>query len=205
MLDPVLNFSKATLLSGYASGTVTIVTAAGEGAEFPDPSTDGSFNLVWWNASDFGDPADDPLREIIRCTARSTDAFTIVRAQEGTSDNDHNVVGKTYKIALPFTKRTYDEIAIQYLSVNITGDYTASSRGNILADCGSGSLTITLPDPSGLAGRIYTIKKIAGSNSQEVSIIPNGSETIDGETSIEIKKIYTAVKLVTDGANFFLI
>ena len=205
MLDPVKNFAKAILTTGYASGITSIVVSSGEGAEFPLPSTDGAFNLVWWNSTDYGDPADDPFKEIVRCTARSTDTFTITRAQEGTSDNDHNIADKDYRIALPYTKKEHDEISIQYATETVYTDHTVSSYGNILVDSSGGDVIITLPDPTDIAGRIYTIKKIAGTSSTSVFIETNGSETIDGESNVEIKRIYTAIKLVTDGINFYII
>ena len=205
MLDPVKNFAKATLVAGYASGVTTIVASTGEGAEFPDPASDGEFNLVWWNASEYGDPADDPFRELVRCTARSGDTFTILRAQEGTSDNDHNLADRDYKIALPFTAKEHDEIAIQYATETITTDSNAGSFGNILADSSGGDITITLPDPTNIAGRIYTIKKSGGASNQSVFIVGAGGENIDGDTSVEIKQLYTAIKVVTDGVNWFII
>jgi hypothetical protein len=204
MLDPVKNFAKATLVSGYAAGVTSIVVSSGEGAEFPDPATDGAFNLVWWNSSDYGDPADDPLKEIVRCTARSTDTLTITRAQEGTSDNNHNIVGKTYKIALPFTKKEHDEIAIQYKTVSVSAGAAAGTAGNILVTTGATDRTITLPAASGVEGRIYTIKKI-DSGSGDVIIDPNASETIDGSTTVKIKKQYEAIKIVCDGSNWHII
>ncbi len=201
MLDNITNFAKATLVAGYASGVTTIVASSGEGAEFPTVD----FNLVWWNSTDYGDPADDPLKEIVRCTARVTDTFTIVRAQEGTSDNNHNIANKDYKIVLALTKYTYDEIAIQHSSVTVTATYTASDMGNILADASGGSFTVNLPTAVGIAGRVYTIKKIDGGSSNTITINPNGSETIDGESSVEIKNKNASITVISDGSDWFII
>lgn len=110
-LDPVKNFAKCLVSTGYASGVTTVVLNGGDGAKLPDPSTDGAFNLVWWNITDYPDPSDDPNKEIIRCTARVTDTLTITRAQEGTSDVNHNTVGKVYKMILGLTKKTIDVLA----------------------------------------------------------------------------------------------
>lgn len=109
-LDPVKNFAKVTVTTGYAAGVTTVALSSGDGAKLPAPSTDGAFNLVWWNATDYSDPADDPNVEIVRCTARSTDTLTITRAQESTSDAAHNTAGKTYKMILAMTKKMIDDI-----------------------------------------------------------------------------------------------
>jgi hypothetical protein len=209
MLDPVKNFAKATLVSGYAAGVTSIVVSSGEGAEFPDPATDGAFNLSWWNATEYGDPADDPLREIVRCTARSGDTLTIVRAQEGTSDNDHNLSDlplgpRTYKVALPFTKKEHDEIAIQYKAISVSVNTLAGTAGIILVTTGATDKTITLPAASGIAGRVYVIKKI-DSGSGYVIVDGSGSETIDDGLTATIKKRYEAIKIATDGSNWFVV
>jgi len=108
-LDAVKNFAKVTLSAGYAAGATSVVLSSGDGAKLPQPSIDGAFNLVWWDWTDYGDPADDPNVEIVRCTARSTDTLTITRAQEGTADANHNTGGKTYKGILSPTKKLIDD------------------------------------------------------------------------------------------------
>jgi hypothetical protein len=110
ILDPAKNFAVANVLTGYAAGITTIVLQSGLGALFPSPSTDGAFNLVYWNATDYPNPSDDPDKEIVRCTARSTDTLTITRAQESTSDVAHDTVGKQYKVALGWTKKMRDDV-----------------------------------------------------------------------------------------------
>lgn len=104
-LDAVKNFAKGAVSQGYDSLATSIVLASGDGARFPDPSTDGAFNVVWWNSTDYGDPSDDPNREIVRVTARTTDTLTITRAQESTSAANHDTAGKTYKIALAMSAK----------------------------------------------------------------------------------------------------
>lgn len=113
-MDNVKNFAKVTLLTGIDSDDLSLTLASGHGAKLPNPTTDGPFNLVCYNASDYADPADDPYVEVFRCTARVTDACTISRAQEGTSAVAHNSTGKTYKCILAFTKKSYDDLDKMY-------------------------------------------------------------------------------------------
>ena len=110
MIDITKNFAKVTLSTGYDSSAVSVDLETGDGANLPDTAASGSFNVVWWNATDYGDPSDDPNVEIVRCTNRSTDTLTITRAQEGTSASNHNTANKTYKMILSLTKKTMDEI-----------------------------------------------------------------------------------------------
>jgi hypothetical protein len=65
---------------------------------------------VWWNITDFADPADDPTAEIVRVTGRTGDSLTVTRGQEGTSAATHNSGSKVYKMALCLTKKMIDDI-----------------------------------------------------------------------------------------------
>lgn len=109
-LDARKNFAIADLSTGYSGSATSIVLATGKGALYPQPSTDGPFNLVWWNSTDYSDPALDPDREIVRCTARSGDTMTITRAQEGTTATAKNIASKTYSIILGMTAKMITDI-----------------------------------------------------------------------------------------------
>lgn len=88
----------------------------------------------------------------------------------------------------------------------VTGNATLSATDNtVLANTSSAALTITLPSPSGISGRIYTIKKIGtGGIDKELTITPTGA-TIDGGNSYVIYNDYTYVTLQTDGTNWYII
>jgi len=133
-LDPVLNFAKVTVSTGYDATATSIVLATGDGAKLPDPATDGAFNLVWWNDTDYKDPADDPNKEIVRCTARSTDTLTITRAQEGTTATAKNIAGKTYKMVLAVTRDTMDKVktAIANAAPVNKGRYWVAHGNNVI-------------------------------------------------------------------------
>jgi hypothetical protein len=111
MSDPVVNFGKVTVSTGYDDTETSIDLMSGHGARIPDPSTDGAFNLVWWNVTDYADPSDDPNKEIVRVTSRTTDNITVTRAEEGTTGSTKNTGGKTYQMILAFTKKAYEEKA----------------------------------------------------------------------------------------------
>jgi len=108
--DAVKNFGKVTVSTGYDASATNIVLSGGHGAKLPQPSSDGEFNLVWWNNTDYGDPSDDPNVEIVRCTARSTDTLTVTRNQESSGASIKNIAGKTYRMALVLTKKMMDDL-----------------------------------------------------------------------------------------------
>lgn len=143
-MDVVKNFAEVEVSTGYDDAATTVVLATGEGARLPDPSSDGEFNLSWWNFTDYPNPADDPNREIVRCSARSTDTLTIVRPASGNDYNDegsentaktHNTSGKTYKMVLSFTKKAYDDIK-DYID-------SSSSVANVIRETPTGTINGT--------------------------------------------------------------
>ena len=73
----VTNNAYSTLASGIASGDTTLTVGAGHGARFPSISGGDWTFITLQNSSN--------AIEIVKVTARSTDTFTIVRAQEGTT------------------------------------------------------------------------------------------------------------------------
>ena len=89
VLDAVSNFVRGNTDAAIASGDTTISVA--DASIFPDPATDGEFNVVIWNASNFPRPDQDSDAEIVRVTGRDTgaDELTVVRGQETTSDVAH--------------------------------------------------------------------------------------------------------------------
>lgn len=109
-LDPVKNFAIAELVSGIVSGATTFTVVSGQGALFPDPATEGAYNVTMFNSTDYPNPSDDPLKTIYRITARSGDVFTCVEAQEGTSAHNHNTALKVYKISLGVSQKTIQDI-----------------------------------------------------------------------------------------------
>lgn len=136
-MDPVTNFAKANVSLGYLAAAVSIVLETGGGALFPAPATAGAFNLVWWNWTDYRDPALDPLKEIIRCTARTADTLTITRAQEGTTATNKNIAGKIYCVALVLTKKMYDDLATQtnkLIGTNVTAANLNTLTGGVASN-----------------------------------------------------------------------
>ncbi len=136
MLDPVKNWGKVSVDGLYNQSAVTVNVVSGDGARLPNPSTDGAFNLVWFNSTDYSDPADDPEREIVRCTNKSGDQLTVVRPNSGNDYNGEgsdnvasikNRPGKNYKMFLGVTKKTIDDIT-DGLSDN---NYTDSDKAKV--------------------------------------------------------------------------
>lgn len=71
------NNATSRLASSLTAAATTLSVTSGEGARFPSPSGDQWFPLTLIKASG--------ALEILKCTTRSGDVFTVARAQEGTA------------------------------------------------------------------------------------------------------------------------
>jgi len=108
-LDSRKNFVTAQLAAGYSDNAVSIDLESTLGDLFPDPSVQ-PYNLVWWNSSDYANPAEDPNVEIVRVTAKSTDTLTVVRGQESTSATSKNTSNSVYTVILAPTAKMFTDI-----------------------------------------------------------------------------------------------
>ncbi len=138
ILDPVLNFVEVQASTGFDSIATSVALATNDGARLPDPATDGAYNLICYNSTDYASPAKDPYVEIVRVTARTADTLsTIIRGQELTVPVAHNIAGKVYKMILSPTKKFRDDIekALQYTDgmdrqAIINGNFDVWQRGS---------------------------------------------------------------------------
>ena len=84
----------------------------------------------------------------------------------------------------------------------VTADYAMTwADESILADASAAAITITLPDPASYDALVF-IKKV-DSSANAVTIAPHGTETIDGASSMTLANQNDAVRLRSDGTNWF--
>jgi len=139
--SPVANFAKTSLTGTLAAGATSFSVVTGTGALFPNPAMLGAYNVVLWNSTDFPRSEDDTLKEIITVTGITADLFTVTRGQESTSDNNHIISGKLYKIALVVTAKTITDIT----TAATTLETTILLKAPIASPTFNG--TVTLPSP----------------------------------------------------------
>ncbi len=85
-----------------------------------------------------------------------------------------------------------------------TAAYTLTATDSvILADATSTTFTVTLPSAVGIVGRQYTIKKI--DSSANAVTIASASGTIDGATTKALSAQWQSARVVSDGANWFVV
>jgi hypothetical protein len=77
------NNASSTLAGSLTNVATSFSVAAGEGARFPNPGASEYFYVTLSNTA-------GSSIEIVKCTARATDVFTIVRGQDGTTGTAFN-------------------------------------------------------------------------------------------------------------------
>lgn len=151
-LDQVNNFGKSTVTTGYSNSATSIIVT--DGSRFPDPAS-GNYNVVWWNSTDYFDPSDDPNREVVRVTAKSTNTLTVTRAQESTSATSKNSVGKEYTMILAPTAKMITDIGTS-LDTKVVGPGSATDNAIARFDLTTGKLVqnsaVTIDDTGVVAG-----------------------------------------------------
>lgn len=84
-------------------------------------------------------------------------------------------------------------------------DLTVESGGVVvLADAPVGVVTITLPPADSNEDRVVIVKK-TDATPNVVNIDGNGSETIDGATSVSIGTQYASYTLISDGTEWHVL
>ncbi|MDC1068998.1 hypothetical protein OAQ99_07555, partial [Candidatus Kapabacteria bacterium] len=70
----------------------------------------------------------------------------------------------------------------------------------IICDNDGTTINVNLPDASGLSGKVYFIKKVSPNGATHiVTIVPNGSDEIDGAADYDLTKEFDAVMIISDG------
>lgn len=89
VLDAVANFVRGNADGAVGGSDTTIDVISAD--IFPDPSSEGNYNVVVWDADNFPRPTQDTDVEIVRVTGRDTanDTLTVTRGEEGTVGVSH--------------------------------------------------------------------------------------------------------------------
>ena len=99
------------------------------------------------------------------------------------------------------------ETGISYSRTQVTTTITASVSSTILGVTASSAVEIRLPSAGDYdAGQYFTVKDESGlANSNSITILASGSQTIDGQASIVLESPYAAVNLYSNGTDKFFI
>lgn len=109
--DPVSNFAVCEVDGLYSATATAVDLATGDGGLLPAAGGSVGYPVVWWESETYPNAKDDPKVEMVRIGARTGDALSsITRGVEGTTPSTKSEAGKTYSMALCFSKGLYDQI-----------------------------------------------------------------------------------------------
>lgn len=100
--------------------------------------------------------------------------------------------------ALNHARRNFTDID------NTDSPYTAlAADATILVDCSGGAVTVNLPAVASSSKRVIVVKDASGdSNSNNITIDGNASETIDGSTTLTLSTNYASTTLFCNGTEW---
>jgi hypothetical protein len=119
------NNAASTLASGISSSAASLTLASGQGALFPNP-TQGDYFLLTLIGTTAGA---ESSWEIVKCTARSTDTLSIVRAQEGTTAGTW-ATGTKAELRITAATMISPDSPIRLNPTTVTTDFTVPSGYN---------------------------------------------------------------------------
>jgi hypothetical protein len=91
---------------------------------------------------------------------------------------------------------------ITYTNDNLT---LTDAHYTVLVDADDSNVTITLPNASGIDGRMYVIKRIDSRLVNSVTVQPQTNQTIDGASSISLSSQYATVIVQAYGGNWYIV
>ena len=108
-----------------------------------------------------------------------------------------------YLRQLVFTlNRSIDDTnALRIRKINASGSASLGD-GLIMADAAGGAITIDLLPAAQTNQKVFSVIKTDAS-ANAVTLAPDGSETINGAASASITAQYGALKLISDGFNYY--
>jgi hypothetical protein len=87
-----------------------------------------------------------------------------------------------------------------------TTSYTVSATDTVIfANATTGAVTITLPAAASFTGYRFYVKRIDGVTTNSVTIGRTGTDTIDGQTSVNLDVQYMSVMLVSNGSAWYIL
>lgn len=177
----LINKSRGTFVAGVANTNYTVAgSAAGR------PIFIIGNGVASDNAGNYG------------TVLSRSDAFTVLEnGKVGIGQDDFSSVAESDLLQVAGNTKTK---GIRYNLVNITGNYTVQAEDYTI-HITSGNSTVTLPTAVGRQGQVFVVKNGGTGN---VSIAPNGAETINGGAGT-IVAINEAVTVQSEGANWIII
>lgn len=91
------------------------------------------------------------------------------------------------------------------LNAQVATPYLATAADEIITMNVAGASVVNLPTAVGITGKVYTIKRLSAAGPNAVAVTPNGGETIDGVSPVNLNAVNQSVTIISNGTNWLKI
>ena len=198
---------ETTLASGISNSATSMTVATGTGA-----SLLGGVTLATGNIDTFSvaiDP-DTQNEEIVFITANSSDTFTIVRGQSGTSAIAHTGGAAVKHVLVSEGLNAFEAGLNETIPLNTqTGTtYTlaAGDAGELVTLSNASAITLTVPTNASVAFAIGTQITIAQANSGQVTVAGAVGVTVSAsDSATKLRTQWSAATLIKTNTNSWIL
>ena len=198
---------ETTLASGISNSATSMTVATGTGAALLGGVTLASGNIDTFSVAI--DP-DTQNEEIVFITANSSDTFTIVRGQSGTSAISHTG-GATVKHVLVSEGLNAFEAGLNEtipLNTQTGTTYTlvAGDAGDLVTLSNASGITLTVPTNASVPFAIGTQITIAQANSGQVTVAGAVGVTVNAsDSATKLRTQWSAATLIKTNTNSWIL
>jgi hypothetical protein len=198
---------QTTLASGISNSATTMTVATGTGAALLGGVTLASGNIDTFSIAI--DP-DTQNEEIVFITANSTDTFTIVRGQSGTSAISHSGGATVKHVFVSEALNAFEAGLNETIPLNAqTGTtYTlaVTDAGQLVTLTNASAITLTVPTNASVPFAIGTQITIAQSGAGQVTISPAVGVTVSAaDTATKLRTQWSAATLIKTNTNNWIL
>ena len=198
---------QTTLASGISNSATSMTVATGTGAALL-----GGVTLAAGNIDTFSvaiDP-DTQNEEIVFITANSSDTFTIVRGQSGTSAISHSGGATVKHVFVSEALNAFEAGLNETIPLNTqTGTtYTlvADDAGQLITLSNASGITLTVPTNASVPFANGTQITIAQTNSGQVTVAGAVGVTVSAsDSATKLRTQYSAATLIKTGTNSWIL
>jgi hypothetical protein len=198
---------ETTLASGISNSATSMTVATGAGAALL-----GGVTLSAGNIDTFSialDP-DTINEEIVFVTANSSDTFTIVRGQSGTSAISHSGGAAVKHVFVSEALNAFEAGLNETIPLNnqtgTTYTLVASDAGDLVTLTNAAAITLTVPLNSSVAFATGTQVTITQSGAGEVTVAGAVGVTINSaDGDLKLRTQWSAATLIKTGTNSWIL
>ena len=198
---------QTTLASGISNSATSMTVATGAGAALLGGVTLSAGNIDTFSVAI--DP-DTQNEEIVFITANSSDTFTIVRGQSGSSAISHSGGATVKHVFVSEALNAFESGLNETIPLNAqTGTtYTlaASDAGDLVTLTNASAITLTVPTNASVPFAIGTQVTIAQSGAGQVTISPAVGVTVSAaDTATKLRVQWSAATLIKTNTNNWIL